>query len=57
MKDDLYLEYTKLRKREKEILDEHEQLRKEYGENEHFIEEEKILKNARRKLDEIKQVL
>ena len=46
-----------MKKREKAILEDHEQLRKEYGKTENFIEAELLLKNARRQLNEIKQVL
>jgi len=56
-KNHLRQEYIKMKKREKKILEEHEQFRKENGENKYFLEEEIILKDARRKLNEIKQVL
>ena len=56
-KNYLRKEYKKMKNREKAILEDHEQLRKEYGKTENFIEAELLLKNARRQLNEIKQVL
>ena len=56
-KDQIYNKYVKLRKREQEILQEHEELRKAGMMNEDFKESSSRLVIARRKLDEIETSL
>ena len=49
----IYIEYKKMRKRERELLREHKQLEKEYGKDENFIESSRRLKIIRKKLNQI----
>jgi len=49
----IYIEYKKMRKRERELLREHKQLEKEYGKDENFIESLRRLKIIRKKLNQI----
>jgi len=51
----IYIEYKKLRKRERELLREHKQLEKEYGKDENFIESSRRFEIARKKLNEVEK--
>jgi|APSaa5957512535_1039671.scaffolds.fasta_scaffold466533_1 hypothetical protein len=53
----LYFEYTKMRIREKELLSRQEELRKDCAENEDFIEACQRFVSARKKLDEVGNIL